>query len=80
MITGHFLENFINGPAHHTLHHLYFNVNYGQVSPFFLNFFHLSDSIYIYKYFTWADRTGGSYRQPDSSLDPMLEVKALKGE
>jgi len=20
----------INGPAHHTLHHLYFNVNYGQ--------------------------------------------------
>ena len=31
MITGHFLEKFINGPAHHTLHHLYFTVNYGQV-------------------------------------------------
>jgi hypothetical protein len=31
MITGHPLENVINGPAHHTLHHLYFNVNYGQV-------------------------------------------------
>jgi len=61
MITGHFLEDFINGPAHHTLHHLYFNVNYGQ-------------------YFTWADRVGGSYRQPESSLDPMLEVKALKYE
>ena len=32
MITGHWLENIINGPAHHTLHHLYFTVNYGQVS------------------------------------------------
>ncbi|KAI9000510.1 hypothetical protein BD414DRAFT_471855 [Trametes punicea] len=30
MITGHPLETIINGPAHHTLHHLYFNVNYGQ--------------------------------------------------
>ncbi|KAI0050467.1 hypothetical protein FA95DRAFT_1513941 [Auriscalpium vulgare] len=59
MITGHFLEKVINGPAHHTLHHLYFTVNYGQ-------------------YFTWADRFGGSYRQPESSLDPYLEVKANK--
>ena len=56
MITGHALEKVINGPAHHTLHHLYFTCNYGQ-------------------YFTWADRVGKSYRQPDSSLDPMLEVK-----
>ncbi|EGN99163.1 hypothetical protein SERLA73DRAFT_137362 [Serpula lacrymans var. lacrymans S7.3] len=55
MITGHFLEKVINGPAHHTLHHLYFTVNYGQ-------------------YFTWADRVGGSYRQPESQLDPLLEV------
>ena len=31
MITGHPLETVINGPAHHTLHHLYFTVNYGQV-------------------------------------------------
>ncbi|CAK5266142.1 unnamed protein product [Mycena citricolor] len=30
MITGHALESVINGPAHHTLHHLYFTVNYGQ--------------------------------------------------
>ncbi|KAL1670093.1 fatty acid hydroxylase superfamily-domain-containing protein [Schizophyllum commune] len=30
MITGHPLENIINGPAHHTLHHVYFTVNYGQ--------------------------------------------------
>lgn len=30
MITGHWTEKFINSPAHHTLHHLYFNVNYGQ--------------------------------------------------
>ena len=61
MITGHWLENVINGPAHHTLHHLYFTVNYGQ-------------------YFTWADKAGGSYRHPDSSLDPMLEVKGLQAE
>lgn len=32
MITGHPLETIINGPAHHTLHHMYFTVNYGQVS------------------------------------------------
>ncbi|PFH53177.1 hypothetical protein AMATHDRAFT_55635 [Amanita thiersii Skay4041] len=55
MITGHPLEKVINGPAHHTLHHLYFTVNYGQ-------------------YFTWADRLGNSYRQPESHLDPLLEV------
>lgn len=30
MITDHPLENVINGPAHHTLHHLYFVCNYGQ--------------------------------------------------
>ncbi|KAI9566761.1 hypothetical protein HD554DRAFT_2024809 [Boletus coccyginus] len=59
MITGHPLEHVINGPAHHTLHHLYFTVNYGQ-------------------YFTWADRAGGSYRQPESHLDPLLEVPKEK--
>ncbi|KAH0833289.1 C5-sterol desaturase [Lanmaoa asiatica] len=59
MITGHPLEHVINGPAHHTLHHLYFTVNYGQ-------------------YFTWADRAGGSYRQPESQLDPLLEVTKEK--
>ncbi|KAG1905521.1 C5-sterol desaturase [Suillus fuscotomentosus] len=56
MVTGHALEKVINGPAHHTLHHLYFTVNYGQ-------------------YFTWADRVGGSYRHPEPSLYPMLEIK-----
>lgn len=56
MITGHPLEKIINGPAHHTLHHLYFTVNYGQ-------------------YFTWADRVGGSYRQPESRDDPLLAVQ-----
>ncbi|WRT63178.1 uncharacterized protein IL334_000081 [Kwoniella shivajii] len=30
MISGHFLERYINSPAHHTLHHLYFTCNYGQ--------------------------------------------------
>ncbi|KAI0784163.1 hypothetical protein C8Q75DRAFT_795112 [Abortiporus biennis] len=57
MITGHPLETIINGPAHHTLHHIYFTVNYGQ-------------------YFTWADRSHDSYRQPAKHLDPLLEVKA----
>ncbi|PWN29737.1 hypothetical protein BDZ90DRAFT_225992 [Jaminaea rosea] len=54
------LEKVINGPSHHTLHHLYFNVNYGQ-------------------YFTGCDRLGGSYRQPRSSDDPLLDVTG-KGE
>lgn len=30
MIVGHPLESIINGPAHHTLHHMYFVYNYGQ--------------------------------------------------
>jgi lathosterol oxidase len=30
MITGYSIERFINTPAHHTLHHMYFTVNYGQ--------------------------------------------------
>ena len=30
MITGHWTEKFLNSPAHHTLHHMYFTVNYGQ--------------------------------------------------
>ena len=32
MITGSWWEKWINSPAHHTLHHLYFTCNYGQVS------------------------------------------------
>ena len=59
MITGHPLEWIINGPAHHTLHHLYFTVNYGQ-------------------YFTWADRTCGSYKHPDKEYDPLLEAQMAK--
>lgn len=61
MITGHPLESVINGPAHHTLHHLFFTVNYGQ-------------------YFTWADRWGGSYRQPVPELDPLLDALAAKAK
>lgn len=34
MVTDHPLEKIINGPAHHTLHHLYFTVNYGQYFTF----------------------------------------------
>lgn len=77
MITGHPLEHVINGPAHHTLHHLYFTVNYGQVpsSSSQRNFWPL---ISYQQYFTWADRAGGSYRQPESHLDPLLEVPKEK--
>ena len=77
MITGHPLEKVINGPAHHTLHHLYFTVNYGQVC---LSVHQgakcaTDDSL---QYFTLADRLGHSYRQPASELDPMLEIKKLE--
>jgi lathosterol oxidase len=77
MITGHPLEKIINGPAHHTLHHLYFTVNYGQASLFSLCFASLLTSL---QYFTWADRFGGSYRQPESHLDPLLEIKNMGTE
>jgi lathosterol oxidase len=30
MIHGSWWEKYINSPAHHTLHHLYFTCNYGQ--------------------------------------------------
>ncbi|GAA6028843.1 hypothetical protein JCM8097_007423 [Rhodosporidiobolus ruineniae] len=30
MLCDHPLEHYINGPAHHTLHHMYFTCNYGQ--------------------------------------------------
>ncbi|KAG6373446.1 C5-sterol desaturase [Boletus reticuloceps] len=77
MITGHPLEHVINGPAHHTLHHLYFTVNYGQVPtrPLIAKFKPL---ISYHQYFTWADRAGGSYRQPESHLDPSLEIPKEK--
>ncbi|TIA88375.1 hypothetical protein E3P99_02644 [Wallemia hederae] len=34
MRCGGFMEKIINGPSHHTLHHLYFTVNYGQYFTF----------------------------------------------
>lgn len=82
LITGHPLENIINGPAHHTLHHLYFTVNYGQVrvqaSPSPCNG---NADLRSMQYFTWADRAGGSYRQPDPADDPIHEVnKVLEKE
>lgn len=58
MLCGHAFEHYINGPAHHTLHHIYFSVNYGQ-------------------YFTWADKVGGSFRQPAKGDDPMDAVLDL---
>lgn len=34
MISNSPFEAYINGPSHHTLHHLYFTVNYGQYFTF----------------------------------------------
>lgn len=83
MITGHALEKVINGPAHHTLHHMYFTVNYGQVSiaavSGVLLVWTVTD-VSCLQYFTWADRWGGSYRQPAAELDPLLEVKAAEAK
>lgn len=78
MITGHPLEHVINGPAHHTLHHLYFTVNYGQVPTLSRHALIPCRLISYQQYFTWADRAGGSYRQPQSHLDPLLEVPKEK--
>ncbi|KAK7214844.1 hypothetical protein V2G26_002847 [Clonostachys chloroleuca] len=39
MITGHWLEDIINSPAHHTLHHMYFTCNYGQYFTWADNYF-----------------------------------------
>ncbi|EUC46079.1 hypothetical protein COCMIDRAFT_93800 [Bipolaris oryzae ATCC 44560] len=39
MISGHWTEKFINSPAHHTLHHMYFTVNYGQYFTWADNYF-----------------------------------------
>lgn len=39
MISGHWTEKFINSPAHHTLHHMYFTVNYGQYFTWCDNYF-----------------------------------------
>ncbi|KAK1622863.1 fatty acid hydroxylase [Colletotrichum phormii] len=39
MISGHWLEKYINSPAHHTLHHMYFTVNYGQYFTWADNYF-----------------------------------------
>lgn len=50
MITGHFLENFINyyGPAHHTLHHQNSAVKYGQVRLVLSQKFQRSDDPMYY--------------------------------
>jgi lathosterol oxidase len=76
-------ERFINTPAHHTLHHLYFTCNYGQVSISLLRLL-ICQFIFIlfaiFKYFTWADRYSGSYRPPCADLDPLFDVIALDGK
>lgn len=73
MISGHFLEKFINSPAHHTLHHLYFTCNYGQVRTSALSRCQTLLT-FAFQYFTWADKYGGSYRPPREDLDPIHEA------
>ena len=80
MITGHPLERIVNGPAHHTLHHLYFTVNYGQVCLSLSSSSTWRKLTTFVQYFTWADRMGKSYRQPAAELDPLLEVKAAESK
>ena len=69
MITGSWWERWLNSPAHHTLHHLYFTCNYGQVSSTRFIAGNLADV----QYFTWADSYFGSSRPPQPELDPLHE-------
>lgn len=87
MLTGHPFETIINGPAHHTLHHIYFTVNYGQ-------YFTFSDKVRRRLFFILPPQqlirapflapplpqAGGSYRQPESHLDPIHEVERIERE
>ncbi|KAM0749888.1 hypothetical protein T439DRAFT_326781 [Meredithblackwellia eburnea MCA 4105] len=57
LLSHTWMNKYINGPAHHTLHHIYFTVNYGQ-------------------YFTWQDKSGGSFRQPVEADDPLVAALA----
>lgn len=78
MISGHLLEKYINSPAHHTLHHMYFTCNYGQVSfrasPSSKKDQPLTCRSSCAQYFTWADSWGGSYRPPRPDLDPIHDA------
>lgn len=81
MISGSWWEKYINSPAHHTLHHLYFTCNYGQVSLCAPISF-LIQMLTPIQYFTWADSYYDSYRSPEPELDPLLasiEVMKKKG-
>lgn len=82
MITGSWWEKWINSPAHHTLHHLYFTCNYGQVSDFTSYSFGTRRTHTDDQYFTWADEYYDSYRAPEPELDPLnaaIEVMKKKG-
>jgi lathosterol oxidase len=66
---GEYVANspIVNGAACHTLHHLYFNFNYG------MNFSRLTLTQLILilplgQFTTLWDRMGGSYRQPNAEL------------
>ena len=57
---GVYLVNnpYINGAAHHTIHHLEFNYNYGQYFTLW----------YVFLGLTNRDRIGGSYRKPEKEF------------
>ncbi|KAF9075696.1 C5-sterol desaturase [Rhodocollybia butyracea] len=61
--------------------HRYLYLGFFVAVNFWAIFIHDSDMItghpskMLSTYFTWADRAGNSYRHPDATLDPLLEVK-----
>ncbi|CAE7133802.1 unnamed protein product [Rhizoctonia solani] len=80
MVTGNTFIHVINGPAHHTLHHLYFTCNYGQVRQrIFLQALAKQLTIFTLfaQYFTWADRWYGSYKHPSPEFDPLNDIKVV---
>jgi lathosterol oxidase len=60
----------INSAAHHTVHHLEFNYNYGKDDSIFDTF--------SGQYFTLWDRIGGSYRRPDWEFKHNMFFDKLK--
>lgn len=67
MNVGGWLEKWINGPAHHTLHHMYFTGAF-EVVP------QLTPAVNYGQYFVFNDKMGKSFRQPCEADDPLHDV------
>jgi lathosterol oxidase len=87
MISNSPFEKYINGPSHHTLHHLYFTVNCTSSTliplrnPCFVSarFERFADLLFLEldgQYFTFADKYNGSFRAPATGEDPLIAVLA----